>query len=112
METDFQSNLPDDLPAGTRFRQMMSRSLSGLGFSPGQGSKLKGWLKDLSMVQVDEHVVDIGVGARSPDPSMKLATIENIMTVIEGMQKANKERGEFFLLHLLYPVSCLQSCYR
>lgn len=109
METDFQSNLPDDLPAGTRFRQMIPRSMSGLDLSPGQGSKLKGWLKELCMVQADEHVVDIGVGARSPDPSMKLDTIDDIMTVIEGMQKASKERGKCSFLFYISSESFADS---
>lgn len=96
METDFRSRIEGDGSATLRFRRMMSCALENLGFSPYQGSKLKMWLQDLSMQQVTETVFDIGVGTQAPEQSMVSATVDNIMTVIGGIQSANRAKRKLF----------------
>lgn len=68
------------------------------------------WLQDLSMQQVTKIVFDIGVGTQALEQDMVSATVDNIMTVIEGIQSAHHARRKLTVSGGLAVFEC--SCWR
>lgn len=62
------------------------------------------------MQQVTATVFNIGVGTQAPEQDMVSATVDNIMTVIEGIQSAHRAHRKLTVSSGLAVFECL--CWR
>jgi SAM-dependent methyltransferase len=78
-----------------RFREVARAGFTMMGFNPSPGPKLVNWLHEAGAVDVQEEVLTIKCGRRSPDASMGRGVINMLVSILDNMLAMTGKLSDF-----------------
>jgi len=73
-------------PALKRFTELFAVLMPALGHDPQPGPKLKGWLYEAGVTNIQEKIIDLPIGKQARDPILGEAAKRNLLAVVRGFE--------------------------